>query len=178
MAKLSVAYTDYLVETIAALGDPGCLLVTQGRDGGPNAMTIGWGTVGIIWGRPVFVVLVRPSRHTWKLLAENGDFTVNVPPPELRRAVGFCGSKSRRDFDKFAETGLTPIPSPHVAAPIVEQCVVHYECRTIHRNDVAPDALAQAVRKDCYSSGDYHTIYYGQILGVLADEDARERLCG
>lgn len=178
MPKTSVAYTDYLAETVSALADPGCLLATQGRDGTANAMTIGWGTLGIIWGRPVFVVLVRPSRHTWRLLEENGDFTVNVPPPELRKAVGFCGSRSGRDHDKFLATGLTPLPSQRVAAPIIEECPVAYECRTIHKNRVAPEALAPAVMKDCYRSGDFHTLYYGQILGVLADPDARERLGG
>jgi flavin reductase (DIM6/NTAB) family NADH-FMN oxidoreductase RutF len=178
MAKIAAGYTDYLQETMSALADPGCLLVTQGKDGSLNAMTIGWGTVGIIWGRPVFIVLVRPSRHTWKLLEENGDFTVNVPTPELRKAVHVCGSKSRRDCDKLAETGLTPIPSLHVAAPIIEQCAIHYECRTIHKNNVEPDALAKAVLKDCYRSGDYHTLYYGHILGVLADDDAHKRLGG
>ena len=176
MSKVAVAYTDFLPETIATLADPGCLLATQGKNGSLNAMTIGWGTVGIVWGRPVFVVLVRPSRHTWKLLEENGDFTVNVPPPELRKAVGFCGSKSRRDHDKFVETGMTPIPSQRVAAPIIEECVVTYECRTIHKHQVVPGALDPAVTKDCYRSGDFHTLYYGQILTVLADEDARERL--
>ncbi|HPD14154.1 MAG TPA: flavin reductase family protein [Planctomycetota bacterium] len=176
MPKTAVEYTDYLRETMAVLADPGCLLATQGKDGTQNAMTIGWGTLGIIWGRPVFVVLVRPSRYTWTLLEENGDFTVNVPPPELRRAVGICGSKSRRDYDKFIETGLTPVPSARVAAPLIEECVVTYECRTIHKNQVMPDALAPAVVKDCYRSGDFHTLYYGQILGVLADADARERL--
>ena len=178
MSKVAVAYTDFLPETIATLADPGCLLATQGKNGSLNAMTIGWGTVGILWGRPVFIVLVRPSRHTWKLLEENGDFTVNVPPPELRKTVHICGSKSRRDLDKLAETGLTPIASQHVAAPIIEQCIIHYECRTIHKNNVEPDALAKAVLKDCYRSGDYHTLYYGHILGVLADDDARARLGG
>jgi flavin reductase (DIM6/NTAB) family NADH-FMN oxidoreductase RutF len=176
MAKRAAEYTEFIRETMAALADPGCLLATQGKDGTLNAMTIGWGTIGILWGRPVFVVLVRPSRHTWNLLEENGDFTVNVPPPELRKAVSVCGSKSRRDYDKFVETGLTPVPSQRVAAPIIGECVIAYECRMIHKNQVVPDALAPAVLKDCYRSGDFHSLYYGQILGVLADEDARERL--
>ncbi|HUT33970.1 MAG TPA: flavin reductase family protein [Planctomycetota bacterium] len=176
MAKKSVAYTDYLAETMTALADPGCLLASQGKDGTPNAMTIGWGTIGIIWGRPVFVVLVRPSRHTWTLLEENGDFTVNVAPPELRKAVNFCGSRSGRDHDKFADTGIAALPSQQVAAPLIAQCVVHYECRTLYKTQVVPDALAPDVVKDCYRSGDFHTVYYGQIYGVLADEDARERL--
>ncbi|MFP4058829.1 MAG: flavin reductase family protein [Candidatus Brocadiia bacterium] len=176
MAKVPARTADYLAETLAALRHPGCLLAAQGEDGQPNAMTIGWGTVGIVWGREVFVVLVRPSRYTWELLQANGGFTVNVPAPSLAQAVAFCGSASGRDVDKFAETGLTAIPGKHVAAPLVEQCVAHYECRTIHANEVVPQALDSAVAAECYPSGDFHTLYYGQIVGVLAEEDARARL--
>jgi len=178
MAKVPVGYTDYLQETLAALADPGCLLVSQGKDGKPNVMTIGWGTIGIIWGRPIFVVLVRPSRYTWELLGENDEFTVNVPPPGLAEAAMLCGTKSGRDLDKFAEAGLTPIPVKHVGVPVIEQCAVHYECRTVHKNSVDPAAVDRAIIDECYPSGNFHTIYFGEILGVLADEDARERLQG
>jgi len=178
MAKVPVGYTDCLAETVAALAEPGCLLVSQGSDGKPNAMTIGWGTVGVIWGRPMFVVLVRHSRYTWRLLEEHGEFTVNVPPPSLTDAAVVCGTKSGRDTDKFAATGLTPVAGKHVAVPIIDQCVVHYECRTVHRNNVDPTHLAGVVMDEFYGAGDFHTIYFGQIIGVEADDDARNRLSG
>lgn len=178
MAKIPVAHTDYLRETLAALNDPGCLLVSQGTDGKPNVMTIGWGTVGIIWGKPIFIVLVRHSRYTWSRLRENGDFTVNVPPPALADAALLCGTKSGRDLDKFAAAGLTPIPAQHVGVPIIAQCVVHYECRSLHKNNVDPTNLASEIHAECYPKGDFHTLYYGQILAVQADEDARGKLKG
>ena len=56
------------------------------------------------------------------------------------------------------------------------ECAVHYECRTVHRSNVDPTHLAGAILDECYARGDFHTIYYGQILGVSADEDAREKL--
>ncbi len=62
--KIEVSYTDYLKETLDTVRKPGLLLVAADADGKPNAMTIGWGTVGIIWGKPIFIVLVRPSRYT------------------------------------------------------------------------------------------------------------------
>ena len=100
--KVEAGNFDYLNETLDVLGKPGLLLVSTDADGKPNAMTIGWGTVGIIWGKPIFVVLVRPSRYTYGLMEQTEDFTVNVPSAELREAVAFCGSKSGRDYDKFA----------------------------------------------------------------------------
>ena len=83
MAKVTIRYADYFAQTIQRMREDGLLLVTSGADGKPNVMTIGWGTIGAIWGRPVFLVLVRPSRHTYSRLEEVGEFTVNVPPREL-----------------------------------------------------------------------------------------------
>jgi flavin reductase (DIM6/NTAB) family NADH-FMN oxidoreductase RutF len=147
-----------------------------GADGKANVMTIGWGTMGSIWSRPVFIVLVRPSRHTYSRLEQVSEFTVNVPPPELAAAVSHCGTVSGRDHDKFEETRLTPIPSREVGPPIIKECVVHYECRTLHRNDLVPEALAEGVREEFYASGDFHRVYFGEIVAAYADEDATQRL--
>jgi len=79
MPKIEVSYTDYLKETNKMLGHGGLLLASTDAKGNPNAMTIGWGTIGIIWAKPIFVVLVRPSRYTYDLIEITNDFTVNVP---------------------------------------------------------------------------------------------------
>ncbi|MBZ5671484.1 MAG: flavin reductase family protein [Acidobacteriia bacterium] len=176
MAKVRVRYTDYFAQTIQRMREDGLLLVTQGGDGKPNVMTIGWGTMGSIWSRPVFIVLVRPSRHTYSRLEQASDFTVNVPPRDLAAAASYCGTVSGRDHDKFQEMHLTPIPSREVRPPILKECVVHYECRTLHRNDVVPETLAQAVREEAYPGGDFHRIYFGEIVAAYADEDAAQRL--
>jgi flavin reductase (DIM6/NTAB) family NADH-FMN oxidoreductase RutF len=104
------------------------------------------------------------------------DFTVNVPPLEISEAVELCGTTSGRDHDKFEEAHLTPIPSREVRSPIIKECVVHYECRTLHRNDLKPDALTQAVREEFYPGGDFHRVYFGEIVAAYADEDASARL--
>ena len=176
MNKVPIRYGDYFAQTIQRMREDGLLLVTQGADGKPNVMTIGWGTIGSIWSRPIFIVLVRPSRYTYSRLEQVGDFTVNVPPRELAAAASYSGTVSGRDHDKLQELRLTPVPGREVRAPIVQECVVHYECRTLHRNDVVPAALAQAVRDECYPGGDFHRIYFGEIVSAYADEDAGERL--
>ena len=176
MSKVAVRYTDYFAQTIQRMREDGLLLVTSGLDGKPNVMTIGWGTMGSIWWRPIFLVLVRPSRYSYTRLEDAGDFTVNVPPRELAEAVAHCGTVSGRDHDKFLERRLTKIPSRHVRPPIIEECVVHYECRTLHRNDLVPNTLTQAVQEEFYAQGDYHRVYFGEIVAVYADEDAAERL--
>ncbi len=178
MAKVTVHYAEYFKQTMQRLREDGLLLVTADREGKPNVMTIGWATIGSVWGRPLFIVLVRPSRFTYSRLEENPDFTVNVPPFELAAAVAHCGKVSGREHDKFRETGLTVIAARQVRAPVISECVVHYECRTVHRNDLASSALAQAILDEYYPQNDFHRIYFGEILACYADEDAAVRLRG
>ncbi len=176
MAKVEASYTDYLKETNKMLGHGGLLLASADAQGNPNSMTIGWGTVGIIWGKPIFVVLVRPSRYTHDLIEITDDFTVNVPTPELADEVLYFGTVSGRDQDKFKAKGLTATPGKKVKSPIVEECAIHYECRVVHKNDVIPDELAEEIRNSAYRQGDFHRIYFGEILAVYADADAKKRL--
>ncbi len=176
MAKATVHYTDYFKATMRRMREDGLLLVSAGADGKPNVMTIGWGTIGSVWGRPLFIVLVRPSRYTYSRLEEVAEFTVNVPPKELAAAAGHCGTVSGRDHDKFREMNLTTAPSRQVRPPIIAECVVHYECRVLHRNDLVPAALVQAVQDEYYPEDNYHRVYFGEIVASYAEEDAARRL--
>jgi len=176
MDKVGIRYTDYFAETMRRLREDGLLLVTADSGGKPNVMTIGWMTIGTIWARPTLIVLVRPSRHTYSRLEQMGDFTVNVPPKELAEATAFCGKVSGRDRDKFQDARLTVVPAKEVRAPVIKECVIHYECRTLHRNDLAPSALAPAVVDQFYPQDDFHRVYFGEIVAAYADKDAAARL--
>lgn len=147
--------------------DGGLLLTTIGSDGRCNVMTIGWGLVGRLWREPVFMVAVRPSRHTFTLLDETPEFTVNVPSDEMAETVAYCGTVSGRDHDKIRERGLTLLDGKRVASPLIDECIAHYECQVIGTSRVVPDLLSTDVRQACYASGDYHTLYYGKILSIL-----------
>ncbi len=176
MAKVSVPWQQLIVEAMEAMQSYGLLLTSVDRDGKPNAMTIGWAAVGIMWARPVFVVMVRPSRYTYGCIELTGDFTVSVPYPQQRDDVTYCGTASGRDVDKFAECGFSPLNIPEIASPGIEQCAAVFFCRVIHRNDVIPPQLLPDVAQECYPADDYHRFYYGEIVEVLADPDAAERL--
>lgn len=176
MAKVESSILDYWTETVRVLNSEGALLVSQDADGKPNPMTIGWGTLGTIWGKPIFTVLVRPSRYTYGLMETADDFTVNVAPRELMAAVAFCGRESGRDFDKFEHLNLTATPGKHVKSPIIEECVIHYECRVVHKHDLIPGNIAPEIVQGSYPKGDFHRVYYGEVLAVYADADAKDRI--
>jgi flavin reductase (DIM6/NTAB) family NADH-FMN oxidoreductase RutF len=170
----TVPYTTYLVETLGKLQSPGLLLVTMGADGKANAMTIGWGTIGVIWGKRIMSVLVRPSRYSYTLLEQSDSFTVCVPSPTMRAAIEYCGKYSGRDGDKIAACKLTLLPSLHVRTPGIDGSAVIYECRIVHKTDVVPANLAKDIT--AYPRGDYHRIYDGEILAVRAPTNAAELL--
>jgi flavin reductase (DIM6/NTAB) family NADH-FMN oxidoreductase RutF len=127
MGRMNVDFSDCLKDTVQAFREDRVLLVVQGKQGPPNAMAIGWGQAGIVWGRPIFTVLVRPSRYTYKLIEEAGDFTVNVIPSELKEWIRYCGTVSGRDHDKFQEKGMTAVPSSKVKSPWIKESLLHYE---------------------------------------------------
>lgn len=170
MERERVLYTHRLDKTLSLLSKPGLLLAATKRSGESNVMTIGWGTVGVIWGRPCFVVLVRPSRYTYEFIEDSGLFTVNVPSEELRKWVGICGSRSGRQVDKFGAYGITTSRGQDVQAVTIDACPMVYECRVVHYNDVAPAHLEPGIETASYGGADYHRLYYGEILGAFAVE--------
>ena len=174
MAKKEISYLEYAPVTLEALEHPGLLLVTQGEEGKPNIMTIGWAAMGNLWVCPCFIVLVRPSRHSYGLLEETGQFTVNVLPPDRANDAAYCGSVSGRDTDKFAECGLTAVPGRQVSVPIIGECVIHYECRVVHFNQVAPETMPNDFVETAYPGGDYHRLFFGEILTAYAETPAGE----
>ncbi len=166
MTYTTVPYTTRLEETLAALDDPGVLLVSARPGGRPNAMVIGWGAIGTIWGKPIFTVMVRPSRFTYGLIEASQEFLVCVPAAGQRHVVDFCGNNSGRDHDKFGELGLAPLVSTQVGVPGVEGCPIVYECRVVASNDLLPEWIVPDITRQFYARDDYHRVYFGEILAV------------
>jgi flavin reductase (DIM6/NTAB) family NADH-FMN oxidoreductase RutF len=167
VTRRDVPYTYQLDQALDKLVHGGLLLAATRDDGRSNAMIIGWGTVGVIWGLPVWVVLVRPSRYTYSMIEESGVFTVNVPTPEMKELVKVCGTRSGRDVDKLArvETSM----GKRVACVTLDASPLVYECKVVHHNDVLPETLMPEITSRAYPQGDFHRLYYGQIMGTFAE---------
>ena len=156
-------YLDYIEEATERL-EKGAFLTTKVK-GETNTMTIGWGSIGYIWSKPMFSVLVRESRHTYQLIENSDEFTVSIPlTDKLKSALAFCGSKSGADYDKFKECDLTARPGQEVDVPIIGECELHYECKIVFQQEMEKDNLIAEYQTNNYPGNDYHTIYYGEIL--------------
>lgn len=135
-----------------------------------NTMTIGWASIGRIWQRPIMTVAVRPSRFTFGLINRAADFTVSLPSGDMRRQIGFCGTRSGRDIDKFKELGLLVRPGTQTVSPAIDTPAIHFECRTLLRQPMAPERLDAEVAAKLYAAGDFHTFYFGEILACYETE--------
>lgn len=149
----------------------GVLLTTKAQ-GKVNTMTIGWGTLGIEWGKPIYTVFVRQSRHTKAMLDQNGEFTVNVPLEAVNKDIlSICGTKSGRDMDKIAQLGLTLEDPETISVPGIKELPLTLECKVIYKQDQVLDAIEEGCRNRYYAQGtpndgDYHTAYYGLVTAA------------
>lgn len=128
-----------------------------------NTMTIGWATIGYVWQRPILMVAVRNTRHTFGLIENASDFTVSIPlDDQFKNAVNFCGTKSGRDLDKFKECGLETTASREVTSPIIRMAGWHFECKIILKMPMDPSVMDRELDK-LYTKNDHHTLYFGEI---------------
>ena len=93
-----------------------------------NLLTVAW-TGTVCSDPPMCSISVRRERHSYGVIREAGDFVINLTTRRLARATDWCGVRSGRDYDKFREMGLTPLPAAEVAVPIVGESPVNIECR-------------------------------------------------
>ncbi|MBN1440963.1 MAG: flavin reductase [Anaerolineales bacterium] len=134
-----------------------------------NAMTVSWGGLGIMWNKPFALAVVRPTRFTHTFTENQDAFTLCAFPEPFRPALNLLGSKSGRGVDKISLSGLTPIESKRVSAPAFAEAELILECRKIYRDGIDPRGfLDPSIAK--HYSGDYHSVYFGEVLRVFGEE--------
>jgi flavin reductase (DIM6/NTAB) family NADH-FMN oxidoreductase RutF len=97
---------------------------------------------------------VRKNRFSWDLIAHSKGFVVNIPTGDLLKATDFCGMRSGKDVDKFAEAKLTPVTCAETGAPLIKECPVNLECEL----------------KEMLELGS-HTLFIGQIVATHIDSE-------
>ncbi|HEY3377156.1 MAG TPA: flavin reductase family protein [Armatimonadota bacterium] len=170
MAKRPITVTNLRLQPFTAFEPEGILLVSGADPAHANPMTISWGMFGIMWGKPVVMVMVRPTRHTWNFISTAPDFTVNWMSEDWSDATRLCGTQSGRDADKFAATGLSPVKGSVVNSPILEESALSLECRTLYRTDLRPEQFLDASILSNYPEQDYHGLFFGEIVAATGVE--------
>ena len=118
-------------------------LVTAGTVDDHNACTIGWGSLGTVWGKRAVTVYVYPSRHTFGYLRSSPVFTVSFYPAACRKALGVMGTLSGRDGDKEAAAGLTPVPIG--SGVTFKEAETTLLCRKLYQHAFSKEDLAPEI---------------------------------
>ncbi len=149
---------------ILSVFDKKWALLTAGTEDSFNTMTISWGGLGTLWGKPVATVYVRTSRYTHDFMDANGYFTVSFYPEECRKVLGVLGSKSGRDMDKMKDSGLT---AKEVGGSVsFEEAEVTLVCRKLFRQELSVENIPEDV-KHTLSAGDApHDMYLGEVVEI------------
>lgn len=142
------------------------MLVTAEKEGVVNTMTASWGGVGIMWGKPVAYVFVRPQRYTKEFMDAADTFSLSVLDEAYRKTLSYLGTVSGRDENKIAKSGLTV--AHEEATPYFAEANTVLVCRKLFAQPYDP---AGFIDKSCdekwYPQKDYHTMYIAEIEKVL-----------
>lgn len=131
---------------------PAVMVSVTDKDGRSNIITVAWaGTV--CTNPPMVSISVRPSRYSYKMIEDTGEFVINLTNESLVKACDYCGVVSGRDVDKFKKTGLTPIPMEHVRAMGIGESPVNMECRVTEKRVLGS-----------------HTMFIAEVVGVTVDD--------
>ncbi len=157
-------------DNVFKLLDKDWMLITAGRLDHYNTMTASWGHMGIMWNLPVAMAWIRPQRYTFEFAEKYDDFTLSFFTEEHRKALQFCGSRSGRDHDKAAETGLTPLAT-EAGNVFFQEARLVMECRKIYSDDLKKEKfiLPEVAQKN-YPKNDFHRFYMGEIVNAFVKE--------
>ena len=148
------------------------MLITAGDlgmdKGNWNTMTASWGGLGVLWGRDVAFIFIRPSRRTFGFANDSRIFTLSFFDETYRAALDLCGEKSGRDTDKAAGAGLSPVyfeDGPVKGAVSFREARDILFCKKIYAQDIDPAFfLDESIEKN-YGGNNYHRMYIGEIMG-------------
>lgn len=134
-----------------------------------NAMTVAWGSLGIMWNKPFVMVVVRPTRHTFKFINQYDTFSLCAFPEEYRKSLNILGTQSGREMDKIKAAGLTAIQLDKIAAPGYAEAELTLQCKRIYWQDLDPSKFLNASIENHYEKKDYHRMFFGEVVGIQGD---------
>ena len=165
---------------------PAVMVSCADKAGNSNIITIAW-TGTVCTNPPMAYISVRPERHSYQMIRETGEFVINLTTKDLAYATDFCGVRSGKDVDKFAEMKLTKEAASVVSAPMIGESPVNIECKETEVKELGSHhmflAEVVAVHVDdaymnennkfelgkaepiAYSHGEYYQL--GELLGTF-----------
>ena len=128
------------------------VMVSCGTMEKSNIITVAW--TGIINTNPAMVYIsVRPTRYSYNLIKDQGEFVINLTTKNLVKATDWCGVKTGAKVDKFKEMKLHKEKANFVKCPMIKESPVSVECKV----------------KEIKELGS-HTMFIAEVVAINVDE--------
>ncbi|MDF2543721.1 MAG: hypothetical protein K0S47_3439 [Herbinix sp.] len=142
------------------------MLVTAGTEDNLNSMTASWGGLGVMWGKNVAYIVVRPHRYTKEFIDREDSFSLSFFETGYRKMLNYMGSVTGRNEDKIVKSGLTVVMQD--GTPCFQEASLVLICKKMFKQTLDPNCLLDEQQKNVwYPSGDNHTLYIAEITKIL-----------
>lgn len=157
--------TPYEVENAMKLIGKDWMLITASDGNNTNTMTASWGSMGVLWGKNVCTVYIRPQRYTYGIVERSDSLTLSFFDEKYRSALQYCGTRSGRDCNKFEDTGLTLVNID--GAPAICEARLILVCKKLYADDLQKEHFTSHEPLSNYKENDFHRFYICEIEKVL-----------
>ena len=158
---------EELTQNVFGLIGDTWMLVSAARDGVANTMTASWGGLGVLFGKKVAFLFIRPQRYTKEFIDKEGTFSLSFLGEKHRNMLKYLGTVSGRTEDKIKEAGVEI--NYQNGVPYVDQANLVLICRAMSATELKPEEfLDSEIDEKWYADKDYHTLYIAEITDFLA----------
>ncbi|BED92408.1 MAG: flavin reductase [Candidatus Paraimprobicoccus trichonymphae] len=141
------------------------MLITAENAEKVNTMTASWGGFGVLWGKNVSFIFVRPQRYTFEFLNNSNFYSLCFFSNEHRNILEYCGGNSGRDKDKIKHLNLKVVKDSE--CPYFEQANLVFICKKLYFQDITPENFSDIHLDKNYLNKDYHRVFVGEIKKIL-----------
>lgn len=153
-------------DVFSLIGDRWMLVAATDKDGKTNAMTASWGGLGVLWGKKVAFVFIRPQRYTKKFVDDAENFSLSFFEESYKPMLGYMGKVSGKDEDKIKKSGLTVQYKD--GAPVFKEASLTLVCRKMYRQTLEEDCFVDKTNiGKWYPQKDYHDMYVAEIVDEI-----------
>lgn len=145
------------------------MLITAKKDDKVNTMTASWGGFGVMWGKNVSYIVIRPGRYTKEFIETSDTFSLTFFDKSFKKELSYLGTVSGRDEDKISKANLTVKYLDNT--PYFQEANIIIKCKKLYAQDFKPECfITDELDKKWYPEKDYHMLYIAEVEKVLIKE--------
>lgn len=145
------------------------MLITAENKQKANTMTASWGGFGVMWGKNVAFIVIRPQRYTKEFVDNADTFSLTFYDNSYKKQLSYLGSVSGRDEDKVTKSNLTVLHENDT--PYFEEAKIAVFCKKLYAEEYKPECfIARELNEEWYPDVDHHTLYIAEVTKILIKE--------